>query len=89
MISQRLQDFLLTWCNPETQPDEVATMLGGRSGAYYQGWLESEMLAAARAGDLTPKSLARLTGLGFDDQREVDDWLQAIWPMWFSGPYPG
>lgn len=89
MVSQRLRDFLLAWCNPETQPEETASMLGGKSGSYYRDWLESEMLAAAREGEFTPKAVARLTGLGFDDQREVDDWLRTVWPLWFSRPYPG
>lgn len=88
MVSQRLQEFLLTWCNPETQPDEVANMLSGKSGAYYKDWLEPELLAAARAGELTPASLARFTGLGFDDRREVENWLRTVWPLWFSRPYP-
>ena len=89
MVSKRLEEFLRTWCNPETDPVEVASMLSDRSGTYYRGWLESEMLAAARGGELTPRSIARLADLGFDDQREVDGWLRTVWPIWFSRPYPG
>jgi len=89
MISERLRDFLLSWCNPDTQPEEVAEMLCGRSGAYYADWLEGELLATARAGEFTPKSLERLTGLWFAGQPDVDAWLRRIWPMWFGRQYPG
>jgi hypothetical protein len=89
MVSERLQDFLLTWCNPDRQPEEVPGMLRREGGAYYAGWLEDEMLAAARAGEFTPGSLQRLTGLWFARQQDVDQWLRGIWPAWFGRPYPG
>jgi hypothetical protein len=88
MISERLRDFLLSWCNPDTQPEEVAEMLHDGSGAYYADWLEAELLAAARHGEFTPKSLERLTGLWFTGQSDVDAWLRQIWPMWFERQYP-
>ena len=89
MVSERLRDFLLSWCNPDTQPEEVAEMLSDTRGSYYKGWLEGELLAAARSGELTPQSLKRLTGLWFADQPGVDAWLRSIWPTWFGRSYPG
>jgi hypothetical protein len=85
-----LQDFLLTWANPETNPEETATMLHNKEkgGAYYSTWLSEDLLAAANSGQLTPQSMTRLTGLGFDDQEEVEDWLKKVWPVWFDKPYP-
>ena len=89
MVSERLRDFLLSWCNPDTQPEEVAAMLHGAGGAYYADWLEGELLAAARSGEFTPKSLERLTGLWFAEERDVEQWLREVWPLWFNRPYPG
>jgi hypothetical protein len=89
MISERLADFLQTWCDVDNRPEEAAEMLGSPSGAYYADWLEGELLAAARAGELTPKSLGQLTNRWFAAQSDVDAWLQRVWPMWFSRPYPG
>jgi hypothetical protein len=89
MISERLADFLQTWADVDNRPEEAAEMLGGASGAYYADWLEGELLAAARTGELTPKSLGRLTNRWFAAQPDVDAWLRRVWPMWFSRPYPG
>lgn len=89
MISERLTDFLQSWCDVDTRPEEVAEMLSDASGSYYAGWLEGELLAAARAGELTPKLLRRLTNRFFETQSDVDDWLRRVWPLWFGRPYPG
>ena len=89
MITERLQDFLQSWCNPDTQPEEVAEMLSGSGGAYYASWLEGELLAAAQAGELNPRSLEQLTGLWFAGQPDVTSWLRRIWPLWFRREYPG
>jgi hypothetical protein len=89
MISERLARFLRTWCDVDTQPEEAAKMLASGSGAYYADWLEGELLAAARAGELTPDSLGQLTNRWFAAQSDVDAWLRRVWPMWFSQPYPG
>jgi hypothetical protein len=89
MLTERLRDFLQSWCNPDTQPEEVAEMLSGTSGAYYADWLEGELLTAAQAGELTPQSLEQLTGLWFAGQPEVAAWLRRIWPLWFRRAYPG
>ena len=89
MISERLSDFLQSWCDVYTKPEEVAEMLRSPSGAYYQDWLEGELLAAARAGELTPKALRLLTNRSFAQQPDVDAWLRRIWPTWFGRPYPG
>jgi hypothetical protein len=89
MISERLTEFLQGWCDVEIQPEEVAEMLRGGSGAYYAHWLEGELLAAAQSGELTPKSLGWLTNRRFAAQSDVDAWLQRVWPLWFSRPYPG
>lgn len=88
MISERLADFLRSWCDVYTKPEEVAEMLHSPSGAYYVDWLEDELLADARAGELTPKSLGLLTNRWFPEQSDVDAWLRRIWPMWFGRPYP-
>lgn len=88
MLSQRLQDFLLNWCNPETDPAETARILRGAGAAYYEAWLPQELLAAAKARELTPESMAWHTGLGFADQEEVDGWLRTVWPMWFGTAFP-
>jgi hypothetical protein len=89
MISQRLTDFLQNWSNVETTPEEAAAMLRSSSGAYYASWLEDELLAATRAGDLTPKSLGRLTNRWFPAESDVTAWLRRVWPLWFGRPYPG
>jgi hypothetical protein len=89
MISQRLTDFLQNWSDVDTRPEEAAEMLGSASGSYYAGWLEGELLAAARGGELTPKSLGRLTNRWFAAQPDVDAWLRWVWPLWFGQPYPG
>jgi|HubBroStandDraft_2_1064218.scaffolds.fasta_scaffold174749_3 hypothetical protein len=89
MISERLTYFLENWCDVDTEPEEVAEMLGSASGAFYSGWLEGELLAAARAGELTPQSLGRMTSRWFAAQSDVDAWLQQVWPVWFGRPYPG
>jgi hypothetical protein len=89
MISQRLTDFLRNYCEVDEPPEEAAEMLRSGSGAYYADWLEGELLAAARGGELTPKSLGLLTNRWFAAQADVDAWLQQVWPMWFSRPYPG
>lgn len=88
MLSERLQEFLITWCNPETDPEETADMLRGPGGPSYLPWLPAELLAAARAHELTPESMAWYTGLGFAGQRDVDDWLREAWPLWFRERYP-
>jgi hypothetical protein len=89
MISQRLRDFLQNWCNVDTPPERAAEMLRSGSGAYYADWLEDELLAAARAGELTSKLLRRLTSRWFEAQPDVDAWLRRVWPLWFERPYPG
>ncbi len=89
MISERLADFLRNWCNEDTEPEEAAKMLSSDSGAYYAGWLEGELLDAARAGELNPQSLGRLANRYFAGQLDVDAWLRQAWPIWFSRPYPG
>lgn len=89
MISERLSDFLQSWCDVYTQPEEVAEMLRSPSGAYYRDWLEGELLAAARGGELTPKALSVLTNRSFAKQSDVDAWLRRVWPLWFPGTYPG
>lgn len=89
MISERLTDFLENWCGVDTRPEEAAEMLGSGSGAYYADWLEGELLGAARAGELTPKSLGQLTSRRFPAESDVDAWLRRVWPMWFGRPYPG
>ena len=89
MMSQRLRDFLMTWCIPETRPEEVASMLRGPGGAYYRDWLPRELLAAARGMELTPETMSKLTGAAFDDEQVVRYWLRTVWPMWFGEPYPG
>ena len=89
MISERLTEFLQGWCDVEIPPEDVADMLGKGTGAYYADWLEGELLTAARAGELTPKALRWLTNRRFDTQSDVAAWLQRVWPLWFSRPYPG
>ncbi|MGH3192522.1 MAG: hypothetical protein ACRDPY_30290 [Streptosporangiaceae bacterium] len=89
MISERLTYFIENWCDVDTEPEEVAKMLGSARGAFYSGWLEGELLAAARAGELTPKSLGRMTSRWFAAQPDVDAWLRQVWPIWFGRPYPG
>ena len=89
MISERLSDFLQSWCDVYTKPEEVAEMLRRPSGAYYQDWLAGELLAAARAGELTPQALGLLTNRSFAEKSDVDAWLRRVWPLWFSVTYPG
>lgn len=89
MLSERLQEFLSTFCNPETEPEYVADVLRGPGGNYYKDWLSRELFAAVRSRDLNPAAMDSLTGVYFEDQRQVDDWLRTVWPMWFTEPYPG
>ena len=89
MLSQRLQEFLTTWCNPETEPEYTAGMLGGPGGAYYRDWLPQELLTAVRSRELNPQTMGALADLGFTDQAGVDEWLRSVWPLWFTGPFPG
>jgi hypothetical protein len=89
MLSQRLQEFLSNWCNPETEPEYVADVLRGPSGTYYKDWLAQELLTAVQSRELNPESMAALTGVSFDDQQQLDHWLRTVWPMWFPEPYPG
>lgn len=89
MLSQRLQEFLSKWCNPETEPEYVADVLRGPGGRYYKDWLPQELFTAAQTRELNPATMASLTGTGFDDQKELEDWLRMVWPMWFTEPYPG
>jgi hypothetical protein len=89
MVSERLREFLRTWVNSATEPEYTAGWLRSPSGKPYQEWLPQELLAAFRAGELTPQSLAGLTGLAFDDRADIESWLREVWPMWFGRPYPG
>jgi len=79
----------MTWCIPETRPEEVASLLHGPGGAHYRDWLRQELLAAARDTELNPETLSKLTGAAFDSQQDVRDWLRRVWPMWFAEQYPG
>lgn len=90
MVSERLQDFLLAWCNPDSDVSEAAEMLHRPRNTDYREWLPGELLAAARAGELTPEAMEDLTGGGgFRTQADVQRWLDKVWPLWFGRPYPG
>ena len=89
MLSQRLQEFLSTFCNPETEPEYVADVLHGPGGQYYKDWLPQELFIAVQARELNPATMTTLTGVYFGDQQQVGDWLRTVWPMWFTEPYPG
>ena len=89
MLSERLREFLTTWCIPETGPEEVAAMLHGLTGAYYRQWLKPELLAAVRGKELTPELMTRLTGAAFRNEQDVQHWLRLVWSSWFLEPFPG
>lgn len=89
MISDRLENFLLSWCNPDSTIEDAARMLQRPSNAEYQEWLPRELLAVVRSGELTPQALDELTGGGgFDTRADVDQWLREVWPAWFGRTYP-
>lgn len=88
MISERLRDFLRSWCNMDSDPSEAADMLHEPGNREYYRWLPGELLAAAQSGVLTPETMVGLTGLAFRTQADVQRWLAQVWPLWFGQPYP-
>lgn len=88
MLSKRLQDFLLNWSNPDVKLEDAGEFLRSPDGAPFLQWLPDELLAARRDGELTADAAIDLTGLHFDDQADVDDWLGDIWRIWFGKAYP-
>jgi len=89
MLSQRLQEFIAEYCSPEIEPEYVAEVLRGPSGAHYRDWLPRELFTAVQSRELNPETMGDLTGVAFDGQQRIDDWLRTVWPMWFTEPYPG
>lgn len=89
MISEELADFLRTWCNADTDPEEAVTLLRGPSRPYFMSWLPRDLAAAVRGRSITPEVATGLTSLAFDDQADVDSWLRELWDAWFDEPYPG
>jgi hypothetical protein len=89
MLSERLRNFLGSWCNLDADPEEAAAMLHGPDGLYYRGWLSGELAAAIQGHEITPAVATDLTTIYFEDQQAVDDWLRMRWSLWFAEPYPG
>ena len=42
MVSERLRDFLLAWCNPDSDLSETAEMLHRPRNTDYREWLPRE-----------------------------------------------
>lgn len=88
-ISQRLERFIRTWSDVDSEPEEAAEMLSTKSGDYYHPWLEQELFDAVQAGRLTPQLMAWLTNRHIQDETDLDSFMRRVWPLWFGKPYPG
>jgi len=88
MLSKQLQDFLLTYGNPEIDLEEAGEYLRSPQGASFLQWLPDELLTARRDGELTPDVATDLTGIRLSTEADVDSWLSDVWTAWFGQPYP-
>src|SRR5581483_1984964 len=86
-MSDGLEEFLKNWCNDEIDDEDVAKMLHSPEGAQYRTWVPQELRAAYQAGVLTPQFLSMACDRQFDSPKDVGDWLQQIWPLWFDQPF--
>lgn len=90
MLSGRLQNFVGAWCDMDSDIEEVARLLRKYPNDGWALWLQGDLRAAIEGQDFTPQLAEGLTGLAFDVQGDVDDWLRDLWTTWFpSDPYPG
>jgi hypothetical protein len=89
MLSERLKNFIAIWCNVDADFEEVTEMLHDDPEGDFAPWLKEDLRLAIRNEELTPVVTYELTGIGFDDQRAVDNWLRRRWAAWFpEEPYP-
>ena len=87
-MSDNLEEFLKSWADDETAPEDTAKMLHSPEGSQYQSWLSRELLAAYNDGRLNPEFLSMACNRTFDSQEEVREWLSSVWQTWFDQPFP-
>lgn len=89
MLTERLSEFLATWCDMDADTDEVTTILRESPADGFSVWL-NHVRETIRTQALTPALARRLTGLRFATQDDVDQWLNRLWSAWFPNePLPG
>lgn len=89
MISDSVRFVLEDYCHEDTEPVRFNRLLHEPDPPEWVHRVHDDFAAAARAGELTPELMARLTNLEFDDQAAVDCYLSDAWQTWYpSEPYP-
>ena len=79
MVSERLLDALMAYCNEMDEPGLEALLGDVRRGGL--AWFPQEFADAIRAGDFTPELWERLTNIGIDedDYRLLGKFLREVW----------
>lgn len=83
MLSPRLHKFLSAWCDAEDDPADVIKPLHDSPTTGWAVWLQDDLRDLIRDNDLTTVKARRMTGLAFQSQEDVDDWLAGLWELWF------
>lgn len=83
-ISQRLQDFLTSFCGADEDLNETTRILKSAPRSELARWLEPELRAAIRNQLLTPAEAQQLMSRPFDTPTEVATWLNERHQQWFT-----
>lgn len=87
-MSDNLEEFLKSWADDETEPEDTAKMLHSPDGNQYKGWLPQELLAAYQSNAISPEFLSVACNRNFENQEEIGKWIKSVWQLWFDQPFP-
>ncbi len=84
MISERLQDFLTSYCGAEEDMAETRRIMQGPAGTYLASWLKPELDAAIETRALSPEQAQYLMSRRFGTAQEIAEWLSGLRHEWFD-----
>lgn len=83
MLSPRLYDFLATWADAESDPEDVIEPLNEQPVSDWAVWLKDDMRGAIMDNELTPRAAQAMTGLALTSEEDIARWLRGLWKTWF------